>query len=374
MLLFKKVSYIAVSALLLTATGCSKFDDININPNEAAQPVTSALLTNVETTLPGLGMPSNLSYYVQYYSQIQYPAEQLYTLTNIGWDATYNNPLKDLQSIIELNTAKPDQWASTGNTINQTQIARILRAYIYMTLTDRYGDIPYSQAVKGESKVAYDKQQDIYTDLFKELREAIAAFQSTGEPIKGDIIYGGNLAKWKRFANSLRMVMAMNLSEVAPTTSRTEFLAALNDPNGFITENTDNFALKYPGGSFNHPYYNLTGASALALSGTVSDKLNPINDPRVKAFGQASGGAVKGIPYGLDRANNLNWTDDNPDYSLLYATEHKQRTSTATILPASYVYLLRAEAALNYGTGENAYDLLKSAVEKSFAQWNVTGN
>ena len=83
-------------------------------------------------------------------------------------------------------------------------------------ITDRWGDIPYSDALKGDPNVTFDTQEVIYKDLIKELTEAVAQFTTGGAAVKGDIIYGGDIAKWKKFANSCRMLMALRLSKVYP--------------------------------------------------------------------------------------------------------------------------------------------------------------
>lgn len=378
----------SIALIIISMFGsCSKFGDTNISPNAATTPVTSALLTNVETYLGadavGNATPSNAaplfnfysSYFVQHYSQIQYPDNQLYPTTGVSWDGYYSGVLEDLQKIIDVNIANPSPTANGGNSINQIQIARILKAYFFSIVTDKYGDVPYSKALKGALQVPYDKQKDIYTDLFKELKEAVSAFQTTGNGITGDIIYGGNLANWKRFANSLRMSLALRLSKVDPTTGKSEFNAALKDPAGIIESNTQNFKITYPGGSFNYPMYNLTTASVVAISKPLADLLNSYSDPRVFAYGQKNtAGVVKGFPYGLNRTNAQIFITNNPDYSLAYDGAFKKNNSTAFIFTAAYVDLLRADAAIEYSTGEDAFALLQKGISDSWAQWGVTGD
>jgi hypothetical protein len=243
-----------------------------------------------------------------------------------------------------------------------------------MILTNRYGDIPYSKALTGATQVAYDKQKDIYTDLFKELTNAVSSFQGTGAAIKGDIIYGGNLTQWKKFANSLRMILALQLSKVDPATGKAQFTAALNDPGGYIASNADNFAITYVNG-FANPYYNLASASQFAITKTLADTMNKYSDPRVKMYGQAVNGVVKGVPYGLNRGNSLTWLSANTDFSQALDNSFKQINSSIVILPASFIDLVRAEAALdaNYSSGENALALVQKAVQDSWNQWGVTG-
>lgn len=380
------------TSLLLLIMGlglgsCNKFGDTNVSPNAATTPVTNALLTSVESyigsdaigsTSASNGAPLsgyNTPYYVQHYSQIQYPDNQLYPTTGVSWDAYYSGVLEDLQQIINTNTANPSPTANGGNSVNQIQIARILKAYFFSIVTDKYGDVPYTSALKGSLQNAYDKQQAIYTSLFSELKAANAAFQSTGNPITGDIIYSGDLSKWKKFANSLRMSLALRLSKVDPATGKTEFMAALNDANGYISSNADNFKVAYPGGTFNYPMYNLTTASVVAISKPLADLMNGYSDPRVFAYGQKNASnVVKGFPYGLNRANAQNYITTNPDYSLAYDANYKKNNSTAYVYTAAYVDLMRADAAIEYATGENAFTLTQKGITDSWAQWGVTGD
>lgn len=355
--------------------GCSKFGDTNVNPNAGTLPVTSALLTNVESNLATEPSTSNTAYYVQYFSQVQYPDNHLYAVTTVSWDTYYRGVLFDLQNIINTCSEHPDPISLGGNTKNQIQIARILKAYYFSVLTDRYGDIPYSASLKGAPKVAYDKQSDIYSDLFAELKTATDAFENSGNPIKGDIIFGGDISKWKKFANSLRLILAMRLSKVDPVKGKAEFLAALAEPSGFIDNNQYNFVLNYPGGSFNNPWYNLTGASELAITQTIADKLNAYGDPRVFAYGHRNANnLVKGVPYGLNRDHLQAWFVNNTDWSRVFDPAWKRNNSPVCIIPASYIDLLRAEAAIVYNSGEDAFTLLKKGISDSWSQWNVTGD
>src|SRR5690606_41087152 len=106
---------------------------------------------------------------------------------------------------------------------NQLAVAKILKAYIYWNLTDRWGDVPYSQALQGEENFvpAYDTQQAIYQDLFLELKEATDMMEPGS--ITNDIMYDGDMDQWRKFANSIRLLMALRLSEVEPATAQSEF-------------------------------------------------------------------------------------------------------------------------------------------------------
>ncbi len=364
------------AAVVFNACNPKDFGDLNVSPNGATTPITSALLTNVESTLGGVPQSTNQGFYVQYYSELQYPGNSLYLQTAASWDGFYVGPLEDLQNIINIATKSPLSVVGDGNPVNQIQIARILRAYEFSILTNRYGDIPYTSALTGATQVKYDKQQDIYTDLFKELTSAVSSFTTNSPVIRGDVIYNGDLTKWKKFANSLRMILAMQLSKVDPATGKTQFIAALNDPGGYISSNTDNFTLTYTT-TFPNAYSALSTASFFAISKLMVDSLNAYSDPRITAYGEVnSGGKVKGVPYGLNTGHAQSFIAANPDYSLALNKSFKTNVSPVVIVSAAFIDLIRAEAALdpNYATGENALTLFTKGVSDSWAQWGVTGD
>ena len=359
-------------------SGCKKpndFGDMNINPNGAPAAPTSALLTNVLSGLGNVASNTNQGFYVQYFTELQYPGNSLYQQTAVSWDGFYAGSLEDEQNIINICTKNPSFAVLSGNPVNQIQIARILKAYTYSIVTDRFGDIPYFGALSGATQVTYDKQKDIYADLFKELTSAVSSFQNTGTAIKGDIMYNGNINQWIKFANSLRLVLAMRLSKVDPATGKTQFTAALNDAGGFIQSNADNLVINFANG-FPNPYYNLASASQFGITKTLADTLNKYSDPRTPLYGQAVGGKVKGVPYGLNRGNSLTWLTANTDFSQAFDNSFKGINSPIVIFPAAYIDLIRAEAALdpNYASGENAFLLYQKGIQDSWDQWGATGS
>src|SRR5206468_5127000 len=130
-----------------------------------------------------------------------------YQTPSINWDGAYAGRLEDLQNIINYNTSNPGKAYGSGDNANQIAIARILKAYNYWMLTDCYGDLPYFDALKGNGIIKYDAQSAIYPDLIKELKEAVAQFITPTVILKGDILFGGDISKWKKFANSLRLLI-----------------------------------------------------------------------------------------------------------------------------------------------------------------------
>jgi hypothetical protein len=251
-----------------------------------------------------------------------------------------------------------------------TQVARILKAYIFSTITDRWGDVPYSQALKGDKTPSFDKQEDIYRGCMRELTQAVAAFNSTSA-VTGDIMYGGDVAKWKKFANTLRMRLAIQLSKRFPTTSgwaAGEFRAALADAGGSITANADNFTVKYPGGNFQSPWFALYFTrSDYGESAPMVTLANSLGDGRQVAFGSSS----VGVPYGRVRGFVDPWCQANPTWARILSESNRQQNGSVVLVSAAETHLLRAEAADRGWTTENMNALYQAGIAVSFSQWGL---
>jgi hypothetical protein len=379
----KKLIYIITLTVAVTLSGCSwleDFGDTNVNPQATTTPITAALLTN---TLSNLGVRwDGPSLYCQFYSETQYPDFSCYANNQGSPMGVYSGALYDLQNIIIVNSDAATAGAAElfGANANQIAIARILKAYIYWTITDRWGDVPYSEALQGNPNVAFDTQESIYKDLITELTEAIAQF-TTGATIKGDIVYNGDIAKWKKLANSMRMLMALRLSKRYPGASEyaaTEFKAALADAAGSIATNADNFTLNFPGGSgWRNPFYNMyDGRKDYGESQTMTRLLVDTigGDNRQNVYGAAVSGAAStlGVPYGWSRDNIDPWCQANPTYTYVFAPAYRTQTSPGYVVKASSVLLARAEAAELGWTTEVDSVPYKLGIAASFTQWGLT--
>jgi hypothetical protein len=381
----KKIQYRILTLMLVVAfiAGCSKledFGDTNVNPDATNDPNTAALLTNVLSGLGGYAANNQTSLYAQYFSETQYPDFSQYASNMASPAGIYSGYLYDLQNIILTNSDPAKQLVASLNGANENQIAiaRIVKAFIFWTITDRWGDVPYTDALKGDPNVSYDTQEVIYKDLLKELTEAVAQF-TEGAPIKGDIIYNGDIAKWKKLANSLRMLMSLRLSKVYPGNAEyaaTEFKAALANPAGSIASNDDNFKLVYPGGNFRNPYYNMyDGRKDYGESLTMTAMLSSLGDIRQTVFGADLNGnpSSEGVPYGWKREDITAWTNSHPNYTYVFNPAYRQETSPLFIVKASSVLLARAEAADRGWTSEtaNTETLYQLGITASFEQWGL---
>jgi Starch-binding associating with outer membrane len=387
-----------IASLALAVTSCKKLDfgeEYNVNPapNVSSFANTAQLLTNVMLNAGG-GLTISAQeqgYYVQWLMQSQYPENANYTTTNVGWAGYYSGPLMDCQTIINYNTgatAADAKVTVNGSNANQIAIARILKAWFFSIVTDRWGDVPYSSALALNFNPTYDKQNAIYTELFKELKAGAAQFDG-GAAVKGDILFNGDAAKWKRFANSLRMVLALRLSKANPTQGRAEFALAYNDAAGWVNSNDKNISYTYLNNTnFRSPWNaNFETRDDWGVSDVFVNWLNGNNDKRLAIFAQPNAqGQYKGIPYGYNRDQLIGWTAAGNDYSRMgtkiigYTLNANVRTlisyapSPGYIFTASQMWLTVAEAnALGWvGAASDVATSYRNGVQASWDQWGVT--
>ncbi len=389
-ILIKKITAAALISMGILGAGCAKisnFGTTNQNPNGITTPVPSALLTNVGAQIGGFAANLRTALYAQYIVENQYTEVSLYSLPLLEMSGTYSGPLQDLQTIIDYNSDPKTATtaAASGSNANQIATARILKAFIFWQTTDRWGDIPYSEALKGAANLTpkFDKQQTIYPDLLKELKEAVAQFDG-GATVKGDILYGGDIAQWKKLANSMRMLIAMRMSNRFPNAgdvAATAFADAVS--GGYITTNADNFTLRYPGGAYQNPWY-LTYQTRddYASSKTMGDVLSGLGDTRSSVFGTNS----VMFPYGLTRDLAINYGNSVangqsrvlfqvPDNDPQAFKNKRNQNSPVVVISASTVLLAAAEAKergwIAGGTGGAETDY-NAAIAASFDQWGVT--
>ncbi len=382
--------YIKIPLVLALAatvfTGCEKIKDFgatNVDPNRTTSPNTAALLTNILQNISNRATQQNPGYYCQYFAETQYPGVSLYTLPQFNFDGFYAGAMYDCTNIINTasNPLTTAAAAANGSVNNQIAIAKILNAYYYWTITDAWGDAPYSQALSGGTIKfpVYDKQEDIYKGLISQLKEATAQFDA-GNPVKGDIVYNGNVGKWKKFSNSLRMLMAMRLSKRFQTSGQyaaNEFNAALADAAGSIETNADNFSVTYPGGSYNNPWFALyDGRKDVGQSTTFIALLTGLNDKR--QLNNIYGSSQIGVPYGRNRdyMNNTWGAIFSADqWSRVLNANLRLNSGKVDIVHAAAVLFARSEAkergwsnATETLTAKQLYDM---AVNASFAQWGL---
>lgn len=356
-----KRSFLCVLAAALLFGGCDLVS--NENPNAPNQAAPSQLIANAMLYLPGLSSSPQGEYHAQYLSKVIYVSGTLYEEGGTSFYSWYEEPLLNLQAAQD-----------NATTANQAAVARILKAYIYWNLTDRWGDIPYAEALQGidDFTPAYDPQAAIYDSLFAELKAAGAQIDPSGT-LADDVMYGGDMEKWRTFSNTVRLLMALRLSEVEPERAAREFNAALED--GVMTSNDDSFVFEHLATANNENYwYNQvvrTNREWWVLSEGLVGMMNPVGDPRLPVYGdatlagEASGASeYAGLPFGTTDEALLN----TEDYSLLGAAIHEQDAPVYLVTYAEALFA-KAEAAARGWTAEDAEANYEAGVEQSILQW-----
>jgi len=241
------------AALSTAATGCESFLDINENPNQATVVTPDALLASALVTTAanytggqaaGQNYNSYSSFAAGYWGKSGtvsgFNEEQNYRYSTSYYAALFANTYDNLNdyNLIQL----------TGATTypNHAAIARIMKAYNYLLLVDQYGNIPYTNALKGIANTSptYDDQKEIYKDLIVQLKGAVADINAVpaGSRAVGaeDVVFAGNMTQWKRFANSLllRILLRESQADAATVAAAKTELTALQTSSatdGFIT-------------------------------------------------------------------------------------------------------------------------------------------
>lgn len=364
-----------VSVFLLSCT--KDFDTINIDPNNPAQPNTALLMSNAIRHIGNQG--SGIAgwakdLYPQFMAEIQYTSESRFQNKVYSYYPYYNGPLLDLQTIINLNTdeatAGEPYVQAGGSNVNQIAVARILKAFYFLHMTDRWGRIPYFDALQGTDNLTpkFDAQRDIYVDIFKELKEA-AAQLDPASGLNGDILFDGDIAHWEKWANSLRMVAAIHLSNVDESLASSEFAAAAG--SSIIASNDDNVYFQYLGDANNQGplYNNYITRTDYAVSEKVVDVLSNLDDPRLPVYAEPTvmTGEYVGMPYGLANADdNL-----NQETVSLVGDKFTAQDYAMPITTYAQVQFMMAEAASRGWISGNAATFYTNGIEASMEQHGV---
>lgn len=368
---------ILFSVLILTGVSCAKqLTEANINPNATENAQPDYLLTGAIKTTADLywGVTNNMNsslLFVQQWAKIQYTEEDRFIFSNSSftslWSTGYAQSISSFNRIIE----SPDSLISP----NYRGVALVLRSWVFLLLTDAYGDIPYSEAGNIDAYItpSYDAQKDIYPGLLEDLKKAKQILDPSGKAIAGDIIYNGNISQWEKLSNSLRLRIALRIADREPERARQEIDDLKNEGDPFISSNDDIARLIY----LTSPQQNPVSASFetrndYRVSKTLVDKLYELNDPRLPVY--ASRPDVVTSPEYIGVPNGLS----NSDASILGFSKTSRpgdyfRDPGAPAVIFSYAELLfdRAEAAARGFTNEDAGELYLNAIRASLEQYNI---
>jgi len=368
----KIVNYSLLIALSLFAASCEKgLEGLNENKTSATSVDPVLLLNNA---IFNISFPTRTVLFdVGIVQQMVTPNGGVLAGANFNqdsrdqpglWATYYQNVIKYSHDAV-LNTK---DLPARSNLYN---MARIIRAYGFMILTDEYGSIPYTEGGAGYSEQIffpkYDAQQDIYPKIIQELTEASAALNTAGTVEAGDVLYAGNIAKWKKFGYSLLLRAGMRLTKIDLNKAQSTVQAAV--AGGVILVNDDNAYMRHDA-NYVQPIGNMlntTEAANFYLAKPFVDSLKARNDPRLPAIairykGATSGPAQTvaigttnpvdqiGMPMGYDNGTIVaRATADGLasfyDYSQVDRRRMVKTTSPVFFVTAAQTLLLLAEAS-----------------------------
>jgi len=366
-------------AVALLASACDKgLTDVNVNPNqpEVVRPehLFPQAVTSAVNLVRGSGFDMTFTgLWAQHYAKISYVDEDRYEIrpTTIDgwWSNFYSGGLMDLQKTIEFANGEAGGVAP----------AMVMQSWTFAQMTDIWGDIPYSDALKGDQKDGaltpkYDTQKVVYDGILKSLVDASTKLGGARNTLGGaDPIYSGSPAKWQKFANSLRARYGMRLSEVDPAKAQAEVKAAF--AAGVFTGNADNAVLEWPGdGSSDHPFYTFYRGRPgdHRVSATMVDTLKHLNDPRLPVYARMPTDETvthyAGVPNGLsdDAAKALG----NAKTSMI-GLFFSSANSASYLMTYSEVLFIQAEAVARGWLSGDAEALYKQAITANMQVYGI---
>jgi hypothetical protein len=367
---FRAVTAVALAAAL---GGCGDgLTELNENPN---QPVSvsadfllpAAIVSGVDQLQGAYLNMDMVGLWVQHYAEHRYTDEDRYYITDSHISSRFNGfyagPLRNLYEVI--------QKGEEDERPNVVAVGTILKSWIMQAVTDLWGDTGYSKALLGrdsptDMSVAYDTQEEIYDGILSELTAGASLIAPAGPKItQGDLIYGGNMDRWRLFANSLRLRAAMRLSQVNPSKAQAQFTSALS--GGVFTSNADNAVLKFlDNGVDVHPIYGYErNRDDHSISATLVDTLKALADPRLPIYARpnASGQYIG--------TKNGDMADPTLTLVSRIGTYFASPATPGVIMAYSEILFLRAEAVQRGWVAGDAGELYQQAITAAMTQIGV---
>lgn len=388
---FSKLVY-TVFIIMASFISCNKksLTDLNINPNSTQNAQSDYMFTGALLAMPAFNY-SVLAQGMQYFSTYkEVPAigDKFYSFNGTIADFTgyYTTKLNRLIQI-EPSVQEPGD-------INKKALVRILKVYEFAQLTDVAGDIPYTEALSGQNNLTpkYDSQRDIYLDMFKELDEAAAALDPS-KPAFGnaDMLYKGDVGKWKKFAYSLMLRMGMRLTNVEPDLAKTWVQKAIT--GGVISDDDEVAKIDFAdvAGSMNPQVLDMRNGNFISPGGdnveggkyaaTFLNYLKNTKDPRLPVISvvwvPTSPGATTytaDTSFAVQRGMISGSLNTKPVDFDTYSEPSPLVLNVAApviIFGVSETYLLLAEAALRgWYSGMTVEEAYRAGVRYGMKQWS----
>lgn len=365
---------------LLAIAGCKKFDDMNRDPTKptTAQPaylLTGAQKATMDLLYSGLQNGYIAMEFAQYWTGNSRTNDAQYQLdegnNSTLWNNLYSIALHDLDELVKQNNAKTGQ----PGVANQNAIARIMKAWILQVLADTYGNVPYSDAFKASTNITpkYDDAQTIYKSLVDTVQAQIAVLDSAQASFNsGDIIYNGDVMKWKKLAHSLLLRLAIRMADADKATAQRIIEAHYKDA---LNSNLDNADFKYQETAPNKFPFNESerAISDFFVTSTLVDYMKSVSDPRLPIYCRPAPATdtIKGMPYG---SSNSDPNRLSPDHYSYPGKQIYSATMPGTLMSYAEVEFILAEAAArSFNVGDAATHYQKG-VTASINYWRILTN
>ncbi len=379
----KLIRITTVLALILFLGACTNdFEEINSNPNEpeavSADLLLSTVISNTlnDVALFGWHQGNIVS---QLTAKINFTDFDRYNWGSQSglWRDLYGN-LSEVELILE--QSRDEQNPNTS----YEGIGLVLKSWMYSILTDNWGAIPYQDAIKGQTdgnfQPTYNSQQQVYEGILADLATADQLLSEGQAILGGDLIYGGNIAQWRKLANSLRLRYLMRISNVTDVSSEMQQIVS---GSPIFEGNSDNALLTYPATSnatsFPISTGRIGGFDEHRLSTTSEAVLKGFNDNRLNTWFQPTDSPdddptlFVGLPNGLSENNATTFNGGASNVSRLNQTlfwESPNSVNAVLMQYAELQFILAEAAQRNLITG-NAQTFYENGIRASFEYWNT---
>ncbi|MBV7532917.1 SusD/RagB family nutrient-binding outer membrane lipoprotein [Chitinophaga sp. sic0106] len=393
----KYLVYIGASLSLLAASCTKDLEDLNKNPNNPTSVPPLTMFSNAEVATATLGRGTirrtNLAFDMMAMQQLASTetldggeGDKYLKNDNAGnlFEDSYGLIINNVVQLMEFVKNDPAQ-------VNLLSATRIWKVLVFQRLTDAYGDVPYFDAgkgfISGNFAPDYNKQSEIYADMLKELSEAVAAFDAAKNPLgTADVVYNGDLTKWKKLAYSLMLKLALRMEKQDAAKAKEWAGKAL--AGGVMSLPEDVCAIKHSAErnavanpiTYTFNSYDLANEK-IKISKYFLDYLTNTGDPRRRVFvstvsGDTTLASQKGLPNGLD-ANSFKTaypTVALKDFSTLNTKTILQLTAPTFLLTPAEVQLMQAELIVKGWTTGDAAAMYAAAVTNSMKQQAMYGD
>jgi len=375
-----KKKIIKTAFLLIVASfmmiSCVK-EDLNIDPKHPSfLPSENFLATGLYqfayyTITPSVNF-NNYAFFVQNLAEVTYIDESKYNLKERNQPRNHFNRMY-VYSIGNIKNAKqelPKETNSDEVAANKLATLEVFEILVWENLVNTFGNIPYFEAFEADSKsnylVKYDDAKSIYIDLIKRLDAVIANINTNDDGyLSGDVIYKGDMSKWKKTANAIKLRLGINLADTDISLAKSTIESAYQ--SGVFTSGQDDFTFRFDKGTFTNPFYDnfvASGRNDFVPSALVINTLKAKNDPRMDVWFTPVGTSSGVFDFVGGNFGYKNPFGSNSHLRNSYFLQIDQPASLITYMEMAFI--LAEVAQRGFNVGGTAEDYYKSAIMTSF--------